>query len=79
MSHFDSPITHEELVQLLQEGRIDFLQFVTNSEYSHDYIEWCKSHNVSPDNDSAEFFCDMTEIDMLEHQYINAEYNGVLI
>ena len=32
---------HEELVELLQEGKIGYLRFVMESENEQDYLEWC--------------------------------------
>ena len=68
-------IPREELVGMLQEGRINFLQFVMNGPHNRAFIEYCKEHGVEPDNGSAEFFCEMTEFDMLEHQYMDAMVN----
>lgn len=34
-------MNHEELVELLQEGKIGFLRFVMDSENADDYLEWC--------------------------------------
>ena len=40
-------MNHEELVELLQEGKIGFLRFVMDSENADDYLEWCRSvHTV---------------------------------
>lgn len=70
-------IPYDERVQLLQDGRIDFLQFVMNGDHNIDYIEWCKSRNIEPSSDSAERFCELTEIDMEEHQFMNNEDYGI--
>ena len=32
--------THEELVELLQAGKIGFLRFVMDGENAEDYLEW---------------------------------------
>ena len=72
-------ISYDERVQLLQDGRIDFLQFVMNGDSNRDYIEWCKKTGVEPSSDSAELFCEMTEIDMEEHQFINDEDYGIWV
>lgn len=71
------PIDYDQLVQLLQEGRIDFLQFVMNGAHAREYILWCKDAFIEPSNDSAELFCEMTEIDMMEHQFIDDEFYGI--
>lgn len=36
-------MSHEELVELLQEGRIGYLRFVLEGENEQDYLEWCLS------------------------------------
>jgi len=77
MDNQESKIAHSELLKLLQDGRIDFLQFVANSKHGRQYIEWCKAHNESPNNDTAELFCEQMEIDILEHQYIDDENDGI--
>ena len=33
-------IKHEELVELLQEGKIGYLRFVLEGESEQDYLEW---------------------------------------
>lgn len=74
-----TPIPHDELVELLQSGKIDFLQFVMNGEYAREYLEWCIERNIDPSNDTAELFLEMTEIDMMEHQFMEDEYYGVWV
>lgn len=39
-------MNHEELAELLQEGKIGFLRFVMDSENADDYLEWCRSHGT---------------------------------
>lgn len=68
---------HEELVELLQEGRIGHLQFVMNGENAQDYLDWCRSHGADPSDDSAEFFIEQTEIDVMERQLIDDEDYGL--
>ena len=34
-------MNHEELVELLQEGKIGYLRFVTEGENAQDYLDWC--------------------------------------
>lgn len=69
-------MSYKDSVALLQEGRIDFLQFVMNSDKNHDFIKWCRDHRVAPSNEAAEFFCDMTEAEMMDNQFVdNEEYD----
>ena len=35
-----TPMNHEELVELLQEGKIGYLRFVLEGENGQDYLEW---------------------------------------
>ncbi len=72
-----SAMKHEELVELLQEGRIGHLQFVMNGENAQDYLDWCRSHGADPSDDSAEFFIEQTEIDVMERQLIDDEDYGL--
>ena len=37
-------MNHEELVELLQEGKIGYLRFVLEGENGQDYLEWCRAH-----------------------------------
>lgn len=59
---------HDEQVQLLQEGKIDFLQFIMNSEHSEEYLKWCDDHATEPSNISAEFYYDMAYADSMSNQ-----------
>lgn len=68
---------HEELVELLQEGRIGHLQIVMNVEIAQDYLDWCRSHGTDPSDDSAEFYIEQTEIDAMERQLIDDEEYGL--
>lgn len=74
-----TPIPYEELVDLLQNGMIGFLQFVMNGEHAREFLEWCIERNIDPTNDTAELFLEMTEIDMMEHQFMEDEYYGVWV
>ena len=38
-----SAMKHEELVQLLQEGKIGHLRFVMEGDNAREYLEWCRS------------------------------------
>lgn len=72
-----SKIQYDELVQLLQDGRIGHLEFVMNTDSAEGYLAWCETHGTEPSDDSAEFFNDLTEIDMMERQLIDDEEYGV--
>ena len=45
-------MNHEELVELLQEGKIGYLRFVLEGENGQDYLEWCRAHGTDPSDES---------------------------
>ena len=69
--------TYEELVEQLQDGKIGHLHFVLQGENAQDFLDWCRSHGTDPTDESAEFYIEQTEIDMMERQAINDEGYGV--
>lgn len=69
--------TYEELVEQLQDGKIGHLHFVLQGENAQDFLDWCRSHDTDPTDESAEFYIEQTEIGMMEHQAINDEDYGV--
>ena len=46
-------------------------------EADESYLEWCELHGIDPSEESAEFYYDETEIDMLERQLIDDEDYGI--
>ena len=46
--------SYEELVQLKQEGRIGWLEFVRQGDSAEDFAQWCKEHNVEQTEEYAE-------------------------
>ena len=70
-------IEYDEMVQLLQDGKIGFLRFMLESDSAQDYLEWCELHGIDPSEESAEFYYDETEIDMMERQLIEDESYGI--
>lgn len=69
--------TYEELVELLQDGKIGHLHFVLQGENAQDFLDWCRSHGTDPTDESAEFYIEQTDINMMERQAINDEGYGV--
>lgn len=69
--------TYEELVELLQDGKIGHLHFVLQGENVQDFWDWCRSHGTDPTDESAEFYIEQTEIDVMERQALNDEDYGV--
>ena len=60
--------TYEELVQLKQDGKIGWLDFVLKGENSDDFKQWCKDHGTKQCEDAAELYVDMTDRNMSDHQ-----------
>ena len=87
MSNFDNterdfeqthaPLSYDERVQLLQEGKIGHLRFVMEGDSAEEFIAWCDSHGTEPSDDAAEFWLEQTEIDAMEMQLIDDEDYGI--
>lgn len=69
--------TYKELVELLQDGKIGHLHFVLQGENAQEFLDWCRSHGTDPTDESAEFYIEQTEIDVMERQALNDEDYGV--
>ena len=70
-------MNHEELVELLQDGKIGYLRFVMDGENSQDYLHWCQKHGTDPTDESAEFYVGQTDIAQLDSQVMNDEAYGI--
>lgn len=70
-------MSHEELVELLQEGKIGYLRFVLEGESEQDYLEWCREHGTDPSDESAEFYVEQTDIMQMERQLIDDGDYGI--
>ncbi len=68
---------HEELVELLQEGKIGYLRFVLESENEQGYLEWCRTHDTDPSDESAEFYIEQTDIEQMDRQVMDDEDYGI--
>lgn len=66
-------LSHDERVALLQQGRIDMLQFVMNGEEADEFLAFCRSHEIQPLPESAEFFVDMTENSVMDQQLMQED------
>lgn len=66
-------LSHDERVALLQQGRIDMLQFVMNGEEADEFLAFCRSHEIQPSPESAEFFVDMTEYSVMDQQLMQED------
>ena len=68
---------HEELVELLQEGKIGFLRFVMEGENAQDYLDWCRAHGKDPSDESAEFYVEQTDTEGMDRQLTDDEDYGI--
>lgn len=64
-------------MELLQEGRIGHLQFVLESGNAQDYREWCRSHGTGECDESAEFYIEQTEAEMMDRQVMDDGDYGI--
>ena len=60
--------TFEELEQLKQEGRIGWVEYLLQSEYSESYQQWLADRGAEPDEDNAELFVEQTDATFLESE-----------
>ena len=68
---------HEELVELLQEGKIGFLRFVMEGENAQDYLDWCRALGTDPSDESAEFYVEQTDTEGMDRQLTDDEDYGI--
>ena len=68
---------YEELVELLQEGKIGYLRFVLEGENAQDFLDWCHTHGTDPSDESAEFYVEQTDINLMDRQVMDDESYGV--
>ena len=74
--------THEELVELLQTGKIGFLRFVMDGDNAEDYLEWCQTHGTDPSDappiqpffQSEAFICSMRAIINVVHLFMSVSF-----
>lgn len=68
---------YEELVELLQEGKIGYLRFVLEGENAQDFLDWCRTHGTDPSDESAEFYVEQTDTNLMDRQVMDDESYGV--
>lgn len=66
--------TFEDLEQLRLMGKIGWVEFVQQSEYAEKYAEWLRDRGEEADEDNAEFFLDMTDMNFQNSQAMVEEY-----
>ena len=70
-------MNHEELVELLQEGKIGYLRFVLEGQTGLDYLVGGGAPGTDPSDESAEFYVEQTDIMQMERQLIDDEDYGI--
>ena len=60
--------SYEELVQLKQEEKIGWLEFVQLGDNAKEFATWCKEHNVEQTEEYATLFVEQTEERLWEEQ-----------
>ena len=59
-------IRYDELVQMKQDGKIGWLDFLLKGDDAEEYKQWCQDHNEEPTEENAELFVEMTDAKALE-------------
>lgn len=66
--------THDELVELKQDGKIGWREFLLWGEYGDEYKDWLNSRGEEPTEDNAEFFYEMSEASFWDSQEKESKY-----
>ena len=59
-------ISYDELVQIKQDGKIGWLDFLLKGDDAEEYKQWCQDHDEEPTEENAELFVEMTDAKALE-------------
>ena len=54
-------ISYDELVQMKQDGKIGWLDFVIKGDDADEYKQWCENHGEEPSEANAELFVEMSD------------------
>ena len=54
-------ISYDELVQMKQDGKIGWLDFVMKGDDAEEYKQWCENHGEEPSEANAELFVEMSD------------------
>ena len=60
--------SYEELVQLKQEGKINWVDFVKAGDSREEYELWCGEPGVEENEDNAQLYLEMTENGIYDNQ-----------
>lgn len=58
----------EELCILHQEGRISWLELVSQSEYGLEFVDWCLETGLTASDDTAFLFFEKKEVDAFAYE-----------
>ena len=59
-------ISYDELVQMKQDGKIGWLDFLLKGDDADEYKQWCQDHCEEPTEENAELFVEMTDAKTME-------------
>ena len=62
----DQNKSYDELVQMKQDGKIGWLDFVMKGDDADEYKQWCQDHDEEPTEENAELFVEMTDAKTME-------------
>ena len=58
--------SYDELVQMKQDGKIGWHDFVQKGDDAEEDKQWCQDHNEEPTEENAELFVERTDAKALE-------------
>ena len=58
--------SYDELVQMKQDGKIGWLDFVMKGDDADEYKQWCQDHGEEPTETNAELYVEMTDEKVME-------------
>ena len=58
--------SYDELVQMKQDGKIGWLDFLLKGDDAEEYKQWCQDHDEEPTEENAELFVERTDAKALE-------------
>ena len=58
--------SYDELVQMKQDCKIGWLDFVMKGDDADEYKQWCQDHGEEPTEENAELFVEMTDAKTIE-------------
>ena len=59
-------MNYNELVQMKQDGKIGWLDFLLKGDDADDYKQWCQDHAEGPTEANAELYVEMTDAKAME-------------